>query len=95
METYVLLSIFFLELYQRSVDRCNIQYNPFIGDGDCSAYSRVYRERPYGAAIFVEKEECVNRVTKRMGTNLRKLVKDMKRKNWKMVRGQVEKVDLL
>ena len=46
-----------------------------------------------GAAIFFEKEECVNRVTKRMGTNLRKLVKDIKRKNWKMVRGQVEKVD--
>ncbi|XP_057313669.1 uncharacterized protein LOC130654985 [Hydractinia symbiolongicarpus] len=69
-----------LDLYKRSIEKHNIRYNPYIGDGDSSAFSNVDKERPYCATCFVAKEECVNHVTKRMGTNLRKLVKDMKGK---------------
>ena len=76
-----------LELYNRSVERYGIHYNPFIGDGDSSAYSTIDKQRPYGAAFFVRKEECVNHVTKRMGTNLRKLIKDLKGKKLKDGKG--------
>lgn len=69
-----------LEIYNRSLEKYNVRYNPFIGDGDSSSYSAVDRERPYGASVFVEKRECVNHVTKRMGSSLRSLVRDYKGK---------------
>ena len=71
-----------LELYSRSIAKHGIRYrySPFIGDGDSSSYNRVDNERPYGASCFVEKHECVNHVTKRMGTNLRSLVREYKGK---------------
>ena len=75
-----------MELYRRSVKNYGIRYNPYIGDGDSSAYSRVDRERPYGACFFIEKQECVNHVTKRMGTSLRSLVKEYKGKNYRTVK---------
>ena len=59
-----------IEMYRRSVNNYSIRYNPLIGDGDSSAYATIDRERPYGDTVFVRKEECVNHVTKRMGTNL-------------------------
>ena len=43
-----------VEMYQRSVQRYNIHYNPFIGDGDSIAYSTVDPERPYGPTIFTK-----------------------------------------
>ena len=51
-----------------------------MGDGDSSAYSTVDRERPYSPTVFIKKEECVNHITKRMGTNLRRLIKEYKGK---------------
>ena len=68
------------EMYQRSVQRYNIHYNPFIGDGDSSAYSTIDRERPYDPTVFIKKEECINHVTKRIDTNLRRLIKEYKGK---------------
>ena len=54
-----------------------------MGDGDSSAYSTVDRERPYSPTVFIKKEECVNHITKRMGTNLRRLIKENKgKKTW-------------
>ena len=46
-----------LDIYKRSVENY-IRYNPFIGDGDSSSYSAVDKERPYGAKIFAQKQEC-------------------------------------
>ena len=69
-----------VEMYQRSVQRYNIRYNSFIGDGDSSAYSTVDREGPYRPTVFIKKEGCVNHVTKRMGTNLHRLIKEYKGK---------------
>ena len=62
------------------MEKYNLRYNPFIGDGDSSSYTAVDRERPYGPCFLVAKEECVNHVTKRMGSNLRALVQDFKGK---------------
>ena len=69
-----------IEMYRRSINNYCIRYNPFIGDGDSSAYSTIDRERPYDATVFVRIEECVNHVTKRMETNLRRMVKEYKGK---------------
>lgn len=45
-----------LQHYQRSIKKHNIRYNPYIGDGDSSAYSNVDKERPYGATCFIARE---------------------------------------
>ena len=63
-----------IQLYERSIDKHNICYNPFIGDGDSSSYNAVDKLRPYGPMYNIEKSECVNHVTKRMGTILRALL---------------------
>ena len=47
------------DLHKRSVENYNIWYNPFIGDDDSSSYSAVDKERPYGAMVFIQKQECL------------------------------------
>lgn len=53
------------------------RYVTFVGDGDSAAYRAVCamndQQGPYN--VPVKKEECVNHVSKRMGTRLRKLKK--------------------
>ena len=69
-----------IEICRRSINSYSIRHNPYIGESGSNAYSTIDRERPYGATVFVRKKECVNYVTKRMGTNLRRLVKEYKGK---------------
>ena len=33
---------------------------------------------PYGGSVFIEKEECVSHITKRMGSGLRETVRSYK-----------------
>ena len=65
-------------LHARSLEKHNIRYIPFIGDGDSSAYNNICKMKLYGLSIYIPKDECVSHVTKRMGTNLRALVRDHK-----------------
>jgi hypothetical protein len=51
------------------------RYSTFVGDGDSSAFNAVKALDLYP----VVKEECVNHVSKRLGTRLRNLKKDLKR----------------
>ena len=67
-------------IYKRSLEKHNIRYRPYIGDGDSSSYAAVVLDDPYGYKYPVEKEECVNHITKRMGTNLRELLRMYKGK---------------
>ena len=67
-----------VKLFRRSVDERGLRYNPFIGDGDSKAYAAVTMDQPYGTTVFIEKQDCVSHVTKRMGTGLRALVRDYK-----------------
>ena len=46
-----------LDIYKRAVENYNIQYNPFIADGDSSTYSTVDKERPFGAIVFAQTKE--------------------------------------
>lgn len=63
-------------LWERSIEKLNMRYVTFVGDGDSSAYSAVCAisegSGPY-EGVQVEKEECINHVSKRLGTRLRKL----------------------
>ena len=53
---------------RRSFELHNIFYDPFIGDGDSSAYRIVVKEAIYGPWKTVQKEECINHVAKRIGS---------------------------
>ena len=67
-------------LFQRSIEKQKLRYNPFIGDGDSKAYNRILKEKPYGPEFQVQKEECIGHIQKRMGTRLRNLINKMKGK---------------
>ena len=67
-----------LKIYQHSERLYNIHCRPFIGDGDSSSYSLIDKTRPYSPMIVIEKLECTNHVTKRMGSGLRKLLQSYK-----------------
>ena len=56
-------------LFNSSVQKYNLRYNPFIGDGDSKAFQGVLRDKPYG-----EMEECMDHIQERMGTRLRNLI---------------------
>ncbi|GBN23147.1 hypothetical protein AVEN_71593-1 [Araneus ventricosus] len=68
------------KLFRRSVVERGVRYLSYIGDGDASTFKDVCEDKPYGINTTIEKAECVGHVQKRMGTRLRRLKKDMKRK---------------
>ena len=63
-------------LWKRSIEQLNMRYVTFVGDGDSTAFTAVCAlndgKGPY-EGIQVKKEECINHVSKRLGTRLRKL----------------------
>lgn len=65
-------------LWSRSESK-RLRYTVFVGDGDSSAYSAICAlnngNGPYGQEFPVVKEECINHVSKRLGTRLRTLKK--------------------
>ena len=67
-----------VELYERSIEKNKIRYDPFIGDGDSSAYNEVCKMQVYGPTKIPGKEEDIGHVTKRMGNHLRAVVRDHK-----------------
>ena len=50
-----------------------MRYTTFISDGDSSAYNAVRDADPYGPEKPIEKQECVNHVTKRLTSRLNML----------------------
>lgn len=71
-----------LAMFNRSIEKLGLIYKTYIRDGDSKSYTAVSSTMPYGPLIYIEKEECVSHITKRMGTNLREIVKKM-RGEWK------------
>ncbi|KAK3889782.1 hypothetical protein Pcinc_006343 [Petrolisthes cinctipes] len=61
-------------LWRRSTT-LGLRYTTFVGDGDSSTYKAVKDLNPYDVPVV--KEECVNHVSKRLGTRLRKLKKEL------------------
>ena len=60
-------------LFGRLLDKHNLRFIPFVGDGDSKSYTEVCKMAPYGPAVFIPKEDCIAHVTKGMGIALRKL----------------------
>lgn len=63
-----------LILFERSLAVNSLRYTTVICDGDSRSYHAIQQARVYGF-IPVEKEDCVNHVQKRMGTQLRAVQK--------------------
>ena len=59
-------------VFERSVDRHNMRYVNFLGDGDSKSYLTVKDTYP---SIEIKKLECVGHYQKRLGTRLRNLKK--------------------
>lgn len=62
-----------LVLFRRSLEKYGLRYTTIVCDGDCRTYWTLCEDRTYGFIQFT-KEDCVNHVEKRMGTNLRSVV---------------------
>lgn len=65
-----------VDIYSRSVQKNNLRYTRYVGDGDTNSFKSVLDSKPYGEEKPIEKVECVGHVQKRMGTRLRKLKKN-------------------
>ncbi|GFU25741.1 uncharacterized protein TNCV_5103451 [Trichonephila clavipes] len=64
-----------LKLWQRSEDS-GFRYTTLLSDGDAKTYQYLNTKEVYGHEIKIKKEECINHVSKRLGTSLRKAVKE-------------------
>lgn len=62
-----------LELFRRSLSKNDLRYTTIVCDGDCRTYLTLCEDKTYGF-MRLTKEDCVNHVQKRMGTNLRNIL---------------------
>ena len=67
-------------LWRRSEERHNLRYTILLSDGDAKTFNVLCELKPYGEGVVLEKEECVNHVSKRLGTALRNAVADCKKR---------------
>ncbi|GFT13993.1 uncharacterized protein TNCV_3667381 [Trichonephila clavipes] len=64
-----------LKLWQRSEDS-GFRYTTLLSDGDAKTYQYLNSKEVYGPEIKIKKQECIYHVSKRLGTSLRKAVKE-------------------
>jgi len=76
-----------VDIFKRSVEKRNLQYTTFIGDGDSSSHPTVVEADPYHGKE-IKKGECIGHVQKRVGTNLRNIRKNMPNKRKKKIFGR-------
>ena len=63
-------------IWQRSVKNHHLRYTTILSDGDSKSFDFLKEIEVYGKDIKISKEECVNHVSKRMGTALNNLVQE-------------------
>lgn len=66
-------------LWRRS-ETFGFRYTTLLSDGDSKTYLHLGKIKIYGNDVQIIKEECVNHVSKRLGTGLRNVVKEWKAK---------------
>ncbi|GFT54386.1 uncharacterized protein TNCV_2727231 [Trichonephila clavipes] len=66
-----------LKLWHRSEDN-GFRYTTLLSDSDSKTYQYLNTKEVYGPEIKIKKEECINPVSKRLGTSLRKSVKELR-----------------
>ncbi|GFY16845.1 uncharacterized protein TNCV_4338461 [Trichonephila clavipes] len=64
-----------LTLWKRSTS-LGFRYITVLSDGDCKTFNYLCEKKVYGPDIVIKKEECINHVSKRLGTALKSTVKD-------------------
>lgn len=67
-------------LWRRSEQLCGMRYMTVLSDGDAKTLQHLNTLNVYGEGNYIDKEECLNHVAKRLGTGLRNQVKDWKSK---------------
>ncbi|KAJ4444970.1 hypothetical protein ANN_06769 [Periplaneta americana] len=72
-----------LILWKRS-EQYGLRHTTILSDGDASTYKRLSDEKPYGASVAIQKEECINHIRKRLGTALRKAVSEWRTRGCKL-----------
>ncbi len=60
-------------IWERSVEKHGLRYTTMLSDGDSKSYKYLVESKVYGDSIAIQKEECTNHVSKRMGTALNNL----------------------
>ena len=61
-------------IWLRSIRTNKMRYVTVLSDGDTKLHSELNRLQPYGPDTVIEKEECVNHVSKRLFTGLKNAV---------------------
>ncbi|GFV22136.1 uncharacterized protein TNCV_1129971 [Trichonephila clavipes] len=67
------------KIWSRS-EACGFRYTTLLSDGDAKTHKFLNSLKIYGPDVEILKEECINHVSKRLGTSLRNLVKDWRAK---------------
>ena len=62
-----------VEMFLCSIDKHNLKYAEYIGDGDSNSFGAVKQEfeNKYGDKYQIEKEDCISHIKKRMVSALR------------------------
>ena len=61
-----------VEIWKRSVERHELVYYTYVGDGDSSSFKNLLNSDPYGGDETIRKEECLGHVQKRLKKHLKK-----------------------
>ena len=61
--------------FSSSVEKYNLRYTQYLGDGDTKSFLEVVKSNPYNGTD-VNKLECIGHIQKRVGSRLLKLRKD-------------------
>ena len=54
-----------IEMWGRSIEKNQLMYETYIGDGDSSSFKNLLKSDPYKGECIVRKEECLGHVQKR------------------------------
>ncbi|GBL84018.1 hypothetical protein AVEN_100880-1 [Araneus ventricosus] len=64
-----------IKSWERS-ESIGFRYTSLLSDGDSKAFLELNKRKIYGSQVEIKREEYINHVSKRLGTALRKTVKD-------------------
>ena len=67
-------------IWRRSVVERAMRYTVMLSDRYAKTHTHLNTIQVYGPQIKIEKQECVNHISKRLGTGLRNVVKEWKTK---------------
>ena len=80
-----------VEIWKRSVEKNQLVYSTYVGDGDSSSFKNLLNSDPYQGIETVRKEECLGHVQKRLKKHLKKKSNSYS----KLAAGKVERVGQL